>query len=507
MPINDPKLNPSLVVAALQRLSRALPAAKSISDTRFLIEREIELASAASNPRESSASYSQRGRSFFDELQIEILSLVRAARSREDLLELVIARLANGDTNERTAICYVVFEGYPTEAGYLEVRPIMQAGLQPDKFVAYSRTVGQLADSPILTRLFEDGLTVDFSFTEYLRGIGYHGEFDSLIEGSHDGIWLAGVPLPGIDATMPDRALIGLYPSIGTRDLPNLPRGARPEWRLMEFLQTGYALLNHQLEGRAELVAADRRNLISDLAPQAIFHELATQIGTLENQLDNILSAGTSLDDKLKPKPRELKRISQALEGSFNAVHRAKRITDAFNNLDRRTKATVRVGDLLDEVTTIVEYRRKKYGIAVSIDGDGLDTSLKTDAALVEHLILNVVVNAIDAFVGQRLSDQKIQILAETRGDRMRFTVSNNGPSIDFARREMIFEKGVTSKARGSGHGQGLYICRLLASYMLGSIELLKVAPTGMTVAFAIELPIVGRHGEDLMGQRAKSRR
>jgi signal transduction histidine kinase len=511
MPVHDVKLNPSLVIAVLQRIQSALQSTRDIAEIRNLLEKELEFAQAVGNPRDVPGSYLQRGRSFFDELQLEILALVRAARSREDLLKMVIGRLAAGSAEERAALCYIVFEGRSMAGGQLEVEPILQAGLQPDRFQAFAReSIAVFRDSPILARLFSEGQTVDFSYTEYLRGTGYSGEFDPLIEGRKRGIWITGVPLPGIDSTMPDRALVGLYPSTGPVDLPSLPRGARPEWRLMEFLQTGYALLNHQLEGRAELVAADRRNLIADLAPQAINHELATQLGALENQLGNILEAGRRMYENLRTEPPELGQINNALAGSFNAVHRAKRITDAFNNLERRAaKTAIRVRELIEEVHTIVDYRRKKLGIALTIDGDGLDIELRTDPALVEHLLLNIVVNAIDAFEGRvREGDPpRIIVTASRRGERIRFVICNNGPPIETAQRDAIFEKGVTSKKRGFGHGQGLYICRLVANYILGSIELLNDPPAGLNVGFAVEVPIVAKHGEDLMGQRAKARR
>ena len=508
MPRNDPRLNPSLAIAALQRLQRVVEEISDVAAVRRAVTKELVLAQTIDDPREAPiGGFRTRGRTFFDELQLEILASIRAARSREDLVKLVIERLAVGSSEERAALCYIIFEGRAPD-GRLEIEPILQAGLRLERFDAFVRDAKGLQNSPILERLFIERQTVDFSYTEYLRGTGYDGEFDALFDSHKRGVWIAGVPLPGIDASMPDRALIGLYPSTGPADLPNLPRGARPEWRLMEFLQTGYALLNHQLEGRAEIVAADRRNLIADLAPQAINHELATQLGALEDQLRNILDASRLLNDSLKDEPVQLKQIASALTGGFNAIHRAKRITDAFNNLERRSAGVaIRVRDLIDEVNAIIDYRRKKLGIAISIDGNGLDIELRTDAALVEHLLLNVLINAIDEFEEGKSRPPLIAISATRNAERLRFIISNNGPPIDVTRRDSIFEKGVTTKKRGQGHGQGLYICRLVANYILGSIELLREAPEGMNVGFAIEVPIVARHREDLMGQRARSRR
>jgi len=234
-------------------------------------------------------------------------------------------------------------------------------------------------------------------------------------------------------------------------------------------------------------------------------------LGALNDQLGNMLEAIKTLEDSLPSERAELEMIENALVGSFRIIQRARRITSAFNNIERRAAYTaLRVRDLLDEVEAIIDFRRKRNGVALIVEGGGLDVELRTDVALVEHLLLNILINALDAFEISRTQTNappRIMVVAERHEEIVRFTVSNNGPAISYDQRSTIFEKGITSKKHGQGHGQGLYICRLIANYVQGNVELAETPLANMNVTFAVDIPIVAKHSEDLFGHRAKHRR
>ena len=81
-----------------------------------------------------------------------------------------------------------------------------------------------------------------------------------------------------------------------------------------------------------------------------------------------------------------------------------------------------------------------------------------------EHALLNLVVNALDAF-GER-TDGRIAIAAEVDGTRLTLHISDDGPGVPEEIRERLFQPFVTTKRAGPPAGLGLTVARqLLTSY------------------------------------------
>lgn len=507
-----------------QRLENATREGKTAAEVAGNVMVVVKRAREALERREVSASAQRaRGKSFYDSLQIKILEIVRTGRSREDLLRELTATLADGSQDQRSALGYLVIEARPIQCGEWDAEIIRHTGFNESRFQNYITNSAYIwKRSPILTKLIADREEFDFIYTGYMDKDAYHGEFAGLSDGRKD-VWFAAVPLPSLDRSLPDRALIGLYPAAGRREMPDLPRGARHEWWTLQFAQHAYNLLNHQLAGRAEQVAAQRRNLIADLAPGAINHEIRHQMETISTHLTLILNHAEQLAARYDA-DADVAALFEPLSNSFLALGRAFRITHAFNTIEKRKAQTViSVRDLLSEPFVLLEYRMVNLAVDFILSDEHGDLMLCTDAPLVEHVLLNLVVNALDAIEIEQMPTRetqdaqrkpalfgkrrraKIEIVIERDLEEISFIVSNDGPPIPERDRTRIFEKGVTSKP--SGHGHGLYICRLIASYLGGQIKLVESRRPGFNVSFTFTIPIEARTREDLGAIRAENLR
>lgn len=96
---------------------------------------------------------------------------------------------------------------------------------------------------------------------------------------------------------------------------------------------------------------------------------------------------------------------------------------------------------------------------------------------LVEEILINLLKNAIEA------SDpgMSIRLMANQSADGVTFTVEDEGPGIDEAVADRIFEPFVTTKNYGSGFG--LYYSRFLADQMGASVTLSHRVPHGTSAA------------------------
>ena len=113
--------------------------------------------------------------------------------------------------------------------------------------------------------------------------------------------------------------------------------------------------------------------------------------------------------------------------------------------------------------------------------------TVKGDSGWLERLLLNLLDNAIK----YSPSRGRIEVRLAVVGDRLRFSVQDQGLGIPVGEQERIFDKFYRldpDQRRGiGGTGLGLYICRELVRSMHGSIWVESEAGKGTT--FAFELP------------------
>ncbi|MGN6202513.1 MAG: sensor histidine kinase [Solirubrobacterales bacterium] len=102
-----------------------------------------------------------------------------------------------------------------------------------------------------------------------------------------------------------------------------------------------------------------------------------------------------------------------------------------------------------------------------------------------------VLLNLIDNAIKYSPSGGRIEVTLEVVGERLRFSVQDQGLGIPVGEQERIFDKFYRldpDQRRGiGGTGLGLYICRELVRSMHGSIWVESETGTGTT--FAFELP------------------
>ena len=101
----------------------------------------------------------------------------------------------------------------------------------------------------------------------------------------------------------------------------------------------------------------------------------------------------------------------------------------------------------------------------------------------------NLISNAVN-FSGDR-PDPIIRITAERTGDRVQFSVTDNGVGIPPQQRERVFEAFVRlSPSSTKGSGIGLAIVKRLVELYGGKVWIESNGPAGCTVRFT--LPVLG---------------
>ncbi len=235
-------------------------------------------------------------------------------------------------------------------------------------------------------------------------------------------------------------------------------------------------------------------------APEILAHEI-------KNPLAGIRGAAQLLG-------RKLKGSDLALTGLIaDEVDRVAKLIDQMQSLSRRTPpvlAPCNLHEAIRRARAVIEAGGNAPAIMEEFD-PSLPPVLANVDALVQVLI-NLIANAADACRGR--ADARVilrtrfasglQLHASAQGQPLRLPielrVSDNGPGIDPAMRDHVFEPFVTTKK--SGQGLGLALVRRLVRDMNGRIGHDRDELRGLT-HFRVHLPMASERRSNMREEMA----
>jgi PAS domain S-box-containing protein len=104
------------------------------------------------------------------------------------------------------------------------------------------------------------------------------------------------------------------------------------------------------------------------------------------------------------------------------------------------------------------------------------------NAARLEQVFVNVLINAIKALPPDPEEPHEIRVAAEHVGDRVTVTIRDTGCGIPAALRGRIFEPFFTTRDVGRGMGLGLSVSKTIVENLGGEIEVDSIENVGTTV-------------------------
>lgn len=209
-------------------------------------------------------------------------------------------------------------------------------------------------------------------------------------------------------------------------------------------------------------------------------------IRVLTHEIMNSMTPISSLSDTLgqllfdeNEEVRHLRELSQEdLEGIHNAIHTIAnraggllKFVEVYRNLTRIPKPNFKyfeVKDLFVRTELLMKARMGKNHIDFKYDMFPKDIMITADPDLIDQVLINLLVNAIDAV--KTIDDPKILMRAfKNRNNRVCIEVQDNGHGIKPDILDKIFMPFFTSKKTGSG--VGLSLSRQIMHLHKGSIS------------------------------------
>jgi C4-dicarboxylate-specific signal transduction histidine kinase len=185
------------------------------------------------------------------------------------------------------------------------------------------------------------------------------------------------------------------------------------------------------------------------------------------DQLDQIENSGLRAGE-----------IITSLRGMF------KKETQARNLID--------INKLISTVLALVRYELRKHGVELRTELDGSLPTLEGDRVQLQQVVLNLVMNAIEAM--QSATPRILSIRSgASKPNFVHVVVEDTGTGIDPSNRDHIFNPMFTTKERGMGIG--LSICHSIIENHNGRIWVTRANDKGSV--FQFELPTnVDLHGQ-----------
>lgn len=244
---------------------------------------------------------------------------------------------------------------------------------------------------------------------------------------------------------------------------------------------------------RAEAQAEQDRAALQHMARVSLLGQLSASIAHQLNQpLASILSNAEAAQGMLESGSVDVPELREICKDIVEEDHRAAEVIKRLGALFRRDEPRLMPLDLNDLVGDTLELLRtnlltRQVGTTINLEG-GLP-SVDGDRVQLQQLLLNLIINAADAMISTPEAQRTLTVRTALMGQHVELCVADNGPGIETAVRDKVFNPFWTTKSQGMGIG--LAICRTIAMVHHGSLDLADSGGRGAT--FRLLLPIGGR--------------
>jgi len=269
------------------------------------------------------------------------------------------------------------------------------------------------------------------------------------------------------------------------------PRESRERYTEIDFslleaicLQLGVTLRARQLERRA----SQTEKLIS----------LGTLAAGLAHELRNPLVSIQTFSALLKERghdPEFQQEFGAIMQRDVGRIASIVENVAAFAENSTVPFAPVKIEEVLAGVAEIARPELLRTGVQFRVDQPGDLPPVHANYSQLLQVFLNLLQNAIHALAGR--PDGRITVTVMLRADdvpkpMLYITVADNGPGIDPALLNRVFEPFTTTKSTGDqpsrrGMGLGLAIVRRIIQYHQGAIDVTSELGKGTT--FHVYLP------------------
>lgn len=244
---------------------------------------------------------------------------------------------------------------------------------------------------------------------------------------------------------------------------------------LVQTIKEKEALLERIKHTQQYLQLLERNTIVSQLS-SLFAHEM-------KQPVTNIINYATGLEMLRKSGRDNLPAVDSALSAINDQAHRMAQIVDRVRAYAKHEALPKSECVLSDIVKTMLENFRLAQKSVSSVEVDvPADIRVSAEPVSLELLLLNLVRNAERAAASA--ASPKVSIKAESSGEEVRVTVTDNGPRVDDALFEKLSRIGGVQSSQGLG--MGLAIAKGIAENHNGHLKFSRSRDGGLAVTLVM---------------------
>jgi C4-dicarboxylate-specific signal transduction histidine kinase len=246
-------------------------------------------------------------------------------------------------------------------------------------------------------------------------------------------------------------------------------------------------LIRQNQRARKELEQAQTE--LTRVIRVATLGELTAAIAHEVNQpLTGLATSGYACLRWLARDPPDLEEVRRSVERMINDGRRAGEVIDRIRAMVTKSpsqRGRLSINNVIMEVVTLlsVEIQRNRISLQTELSSDL--PLIMGDRVQLQQVILNLMMNAIDAMSQTGRSQRELSVAAAMDGsDAVLVTVRDSGPGLDETALEHLFDAFYTTKP--DGMGMGLAITRRIVDAHGGQVWATPNTPRGAKFEFRL---------------------
>jgi two-component system nitrogen regulation sensor histidine kinase NtrY len=196
----------------------------------------------------------------------------------------------------------------------------------------------------------------------------------------------------------------------------------------------------HEMDAWQKLIHVMSHEIMNSVSP------IISLSSTLHGLVVQSKSADASVTSLYDPLHQGLDAIRIRSEGLYNFTKTYRKLA----TIPKLSLAEINLYDIVHRVEVLMAGNLKEHGIALTVTD--INQPVMVDPALMEHVLINLLLNAIDAIAGKTEPSIHIYTTPSAKG-QVNIHVRDNGEGMDETTLEKIFIPFYTTKKNGSGIG------------------------------------------------------